>query len=115
MNRTSPAKRARSGNAPKLFLEAFQGTCRVGVGHRASSAQERADAGKTFTSRSARQPRLARGGVVVDVLDRSRADDDLAWRSIRAVGTHRNVAQVVAKFPHGTQCFVGGFFRGSRA
>src|SRR5438067_2106534 len=51
--------------------------------------------------------RLARGGVVINVLDRRGPDHDVAARSIAAIGTHWNVAEVVAKFPHRAQCLGG--------
>src|ERR1700756_172243 len=46
---------------------------------------------------------LARSGVVIDVLDRGRADDNRPPRPVGGIGAHGNVVQIVLKPSHGIQ------------
>ena len=56
---------------------------------------------------------LAMSGVVVDVLDRGRPDDDRPLRPVAGIGAHGNVVQIVLKSSHGIQRLGGRpLFRG---
>src|SRR5436305_8901838 len=102
-----PLQESAFWNAPKLFLEAFQGACRVGLRHPGERfAQERTDAGKAFASCDPYAPASA-GRSSNERPGSTWPDHDVAARSIAAIGTHWNVAEVVAKFPHRAQCLGG--------
>jgi len=53
--------------------------------------------------------RSAGSGVVINVLDRRRPDDDGAPRPVGGIGAHGDVAQIVLKSAHGVERFIRRF------